>query len=214
MAGERVRVDPRVAGQLVRAGEALEATGEVALVGLLARVCSDVAGLVLEPVERLLAERTLVRPGVRRGAGGGGVGVDVDVVCSRHLVCAAGVGCCGERGGDGTLKDETQRNETKRRTVLMLTATGAAGCCLSLAGMLKRPQTQQRASVQNHQSISCLLQSAQPHTSETSFPSPPSCRSRLLAPAASPRFFPWRAQREKEKEKDGAGGESRSRDVT
>lgn len=94
MAGKRVRVDPRVPGQLVRAGEALEAPGEVALVGLFARVCSDVAGLVLEPVERLLAQRTLVGPGLRRrrrrrAAAGrrGGLGV----VCSGHAGCAAGL---------------------------------------------------------------------------------------------------------------------------
>ena len=94
VAGKRVRVDPRVPGQLVRAGEALEAPGEVALVGLFARVCSDVAGLVLEPVERLLAQRTLVGPGLRRrrrrrAAAGrrGGLGV----VCSGHAGCAAGL---------------------------------------------------------------------------------------------------------------------------
>lgn len=99
-----------MAGQLVRAGEALEAAGEVALVGLFARVCSDVAGLVLEPVEGLLAQRTLVRPGVRRG-GGGGVGVGV--VCSRHLVCVPRGSVVVGKGAVMRLW-KTKRNATKR----------------------------------------------------------------------------------------------------
>ena len=46
--------------ELVGAGEALGAAGEGAGVGLLARVGADVASLVLEAVESLIAERALV----------------------------------------------------------------------------------------------------------------------------------------------------------
>lgn len=58
-----VVVYPRVAGQLVGAGELLAATREGAGVGLLARVSSDVASLVLETVEGLVAHGALVGPG-------------------------------------------------------------------------------------------------------------------------------------------------------
>lgn len=63
----------RVSGELVATAEPLGASGEGALVGLFARVCPDVAGLVLEPVERLVADGALVGPG-HFGLAGLGVG--------------------------------------------------------------------------------------------------------------------------------------------
>jgi len=56
-----VVVDARVTGQLVRAAEALCAAWELAGVRLLAGVSADVTSLVLEAVEGLVAQRTLVR---------------------------------------------------------------------------------------------------------------------------------------------------------
>lgn len=58
-----VVVYPRVPGELVGAGEALRAAWELAGVRLLAGVSADVPRLVLEAVEGLLAERTLVGTG-------------------------------------------------------------------------------------------------------------------------------------------------------
>lgn len=52
-----------VPSQLVRARESLCAAGKGAGVRLLARVGSDVASLVLQAVEGLVAERALVGPG-------------------------------------------------------------------------------------------------------------------------------------------------------
>ena len=56
-----VVVDARVTGQLVGTAEALCAARELAGVRLLASVSADVTGLVLEAVESLVAQRTLVR---------------------------------------------------------------------------------------------------------------------------------------------------------
>ena len=56
-----VVVDARVTRQLVGSAEALGAARELAGVRLFARVRPDVAGLVLEAVEGLVAQRTLVR---------------------------------------------------------------------------------------------------------------------------------------------------------
>lgn len=56
-----VVVNARVTGQFVRATEALRASRELAGVRLLAGVSSDVTSLVLEAVESLVAQRTLVR---------------------------------------------------------------------------------------------------------------------------------------------------------
>jgi hypothetical protein len=53
----------RVSGELVATAEPLGATWEGALVGLLARVCPDVAGLMLQPVEGLVADGALVGSG-------------------------------------------------------------------------------------------------------------------------------------------------------
>lgn len=58
--GVGVVVYPRVAGELVRAGEALCAAGELAGVGLLSSVGADVTGLVLKAVEGLVTERAFV----------------------------------------------------------------------------------------------------------------------------------------------------------
>ena len=54
-------VDARVTRQFVRSAEALGAARELAGVRLFASVRPDVAGLVLEAVEGLVAQRTLVR---------------------------------------------------------------------------------------------------------------------------------------------------------
>lgn len=56
-----VVVYPRVPGELVGPAEALRASGEGAGVRLLARVGANMASLVLEAVEGLLAQRALVR---------------------------------------------------------------------------------------------------------------------------------------------------------
>ena len=56
-----VVVDARVTSELVRTAEALCAARELAGVRLLASVSADVTGLVLEAVEGLVAQRTLVR---------------------------------------------------------------------------------------------------------------------------------------------------------
>ena len=58
-----VVVDAGVTGQLVGTAEALGAARELAGVGLLASVSADVTSLVLEAVEGLVAQRTLVRTG-------------------------------------------------------------------------------------------------------------------------------------------------------
>jgi hypothetical protein len=59
----RVVVYPRVPCQLVGAAEALRASGIGAGVWLLAGVGPDMAGLMLQSVEGLLANGALVRPG-------------------------------------------------------------------------------------------------------------------------------------------------------
>ena len=56
-----VVVYPRVAGQLVGPTEAFRATGELARVRLLTRMCTDVSGLVLQTVESTVTEGALVR---------------------------------------------------------------------------------------------------------------------------------------------------------
>lgn len=56
-----VVVDARMAGQLIGTAEALCAARELAGVRLLASVSADVTSLVLEAVEGLVAQRTLVR---------------------------------------------------------------------------------------------------------------------------------------------------------
>lgn len=48
-------------GEFVGSAEALCASGELASVGFLASVGADVSSLMLEAVEGLVAERTLVR---------------------------------------------------------------------------------------------------------------------------------------------------------
>lgn len=58
--GVGIVVDPRVSGQLVGPTEALGAAGKVTGVWLLARVGPDVSGLMLQPMEGLVAPRTLV----------------------------------------------------------------------------------------------------------------------------------------------------------
>jgi hypothetical protein len=58
--GVGVGVDTGVTGELIRTRESLCASGECTRVRLLSSVCPDVSGLVLETVERLLAQRTLV----------------------------------------------------------------------------------------------------------------------------------------------------------
>jgi hypothetical protein len=58
-----VGVDAGVSSQLVGATEAFGAPGKRAGMGLLAGVRADVPCLMLEPMEGLIAERTLVRPG-------------------------------------------------------------------------------------------------------------------------------------------------------
>jgi len=57
-----VGVDASVSSQLVRATEAFRAPGKRAGMGLLAGVCADVPGLMLETMEGLIAERTFVGP--------------------------------------------------------------------------------------------------------------------------------------------------------
>lgn len=79
-----VSVYSEMAGQLVRAGEAFRTPVERAAVRFLSRVCSDVSSLVLEPVERLFAERTLVRT--------------VVFPFRRNVRC-----CCCRRGGSRCL---------------------------------------------------------------------------------------------------------------
>jgi hypothetical protein len=58
-----IRVYARVARQLVGSAKPLGASRKRAGVGLLPGVCPDVTGLVLQAVEGLVAERTLVRTG-------------------------------------------------------------------------------------------------------------------------------------------------------
>lgn len=58
----RVVVYPRVSSELVRAGELLAATRELAGMWLLTRVRPDMPRLVLQTVESLIAERALVWP--------------------------------------------------------------------------------------------------------------------------------------------------------
>lgn len=58
----RVGVDSRMSGQLIGSAESFCASRERASVRLLARMRSDVASLMLEPVKCLIAQRTLVRP--------------------------------------------------------------------------------------------------------------------------------------------------------
>lgn len=58
-----VVVDARVPGQLVRTAETLGAAGILAGMGLLARMRSNVSGLVLETVEGSIAEGALVGTG-------------------------------------------------------------------------------------------------------------------------------------------------------
>ena len=58
-----VVVYPRVPGELVGPAESFGASGERACMGLLAGMGADVTGLVLEAVEGLLAQRTLVGAG-------------------------------------------------------------------------------------------------------------------------------------------------------
>jgi hypothetical protein len=58
-----VVVYPRVSSQFVRARKSLCASRKGAGVRLLARMGSDVASLVLQTVESLVAERALVGPG-------------------------------------------------------------------------------------------------------------------------------------------------------
>ena len=57
----RVVVNARVTGQLIRAGELLGAPGELAGMGFLSSVSTNVSRLVLQAVEGLLAEGALVR---------------------------------------------------------------------------------------------------------------------------------------------------------
>lgn len=93
--GVRVVVYPRVPSQLIAAGEFLGAAGEVARVGLLAGVCANVPGLVLQAVEGLVTERALV--GARQfigalsllGAGQGPVGLDGRDSSGSHIAVVA-----------------------------------------------------------------------------------------------------------------------------
>jgi hypothetical protein len=56
-----VVVYPRVTGELIRAAETFRASRKGAGMGLLASMCPDMAGLVLETVKGLLTQRALVR---------------------------------------------------------------------------------------------------------------------------------------------------------
>jgi hypothetical protein len=87
----RVVVNARVACELIRSRELLAAAGELAGVRLLSSVSADVSSLMLEAVEGLIAERTLVRSGqliwvlrvldTRKGA----IGLDNGNCCCSHL---------------------------------------------------------------------------------------------------------------------------------
>lgn len=75
---------PRVASQLIRAGELLAASRKLAGMGFLASVGSDMSGLMLQTVERLVAHGALVRSGKFRRSigrlaaiGNGPVGLEV-----------------------------------------------------------------------------------------------------------------------------------------
>jgi hypothetical protein len=101
-----VVVNTRVTSELVGAGELFAASGELAGVRLLASVSSDVAGLVFQTMEGLLAKGALVRPrqlvgrlgglGTRDGPvgldDGDGSGSHVAVCLLRLLVLG---GSCG-----------------------------------------------------------------------------------------------------------------------
>lgn len=100
-----VVVNPRVSSQLVRAGELLAASGELASVRLLSGVSANVSSLMLQAVECLLAERALVRSGkligvVRNlGARKRPIGLDNSNCGGSHfdvrLVKVLGRRCCG-----------------------------------------------------------------------------------------------------------------------
>lgn len=83
-------VNTRMSRQLVRAGELLRATGELAGVRLLSGVRSNVPGLVFEAMEGLVAERALVRTREfiavlrRLGTRDGAVGLQ-NCDCAGHL---------------------------------------------------------------------------------------------------------------------------------
>lgn len=97
-----VGVDPQVSRQLVGPAEALEAPGKRTGVGLLAGVGPYVSRLVLEAVESLGAERTLVRPRCWILAGLGSHGSRCRLVGSRRLgklVVGGILGGGGRRGG-------------------------------------------------------------------------------------------------------------------
>lgn len=57
-----VRMDPGMTGQFVAPRKLLGTAGEGARMGLLAGVGADMSGLMLQSVERLLADRTFVGP--------------------------------------------------------------------------------------------------------------------------------------------------------
>lgn len=102
----------RVAGELVATAEPLCAPRKRALVGLFTRVCSNMPGLVLQSVERLVANGTLVGPGhfglARLGVGFGHRSVGRGLLQMRrhghrrrmHLAVAR-VGSCEFHSGDG-----------------------------------------------------------------------------------------------------------------
>lgn len=79
-----VVVYSRVTSEFIGSAEALCASGKLACVGLLARVSANMPGLVLEAVECLVAERTLV--GARKV---GTVVLVLGLHCMRH----GGYGC-------------------------------------------------------------------------------------------------------------------------
>jgi len=56
-------VYPGVTGQFIGSRKLLAAARELASMRLLSSVCSNVAGLVLQTVKRLVTERALVGPG-------------------------------------------------------------------------------------------------------------------------------------------------------
>ena len=98
-----VVVNPRVPSQLIRAGELLAASRELAGVGLLSSVSADVSSLMLQTVKGLLAERALVGSrklvGVLRGLGSGQrpIGLDNGDCSGSHLdvvVQVLGSRCC------------------------------------------------------------------------------------------------------------------------
>lgn len=57
-----VCMNPRVAGELVRATEPFRASWKCAAMRLLTSMCADVSSLVLQSVECFITERTLVGP--------------------------------------------------------------------------------------------------------------------------------------------------------